>query len=388
MRPGRPTMMANERGNGSGPLTALRVVELAGMGPGPHAAMQLADLGADVVRIERPGTQLTGDLPLAGRSRVQLDLTTGLGLDEALSLIDVADVLIEGFRPGVVERLGLGPDICVRRNPRLVYGRMTGWGQTGPLASTAGHDINYLATTGVLHAIGRRGQRPVPPLNVVADFGGGSMLLLVGLLSALLEREVTDAGQVVDAAMVDGVGLLAQMFWSFRNSGRWSDERGSNLIDGGAPFYDTYECADGAFVAVGAIEPKFYANLIRGLGLDESTLPAQMDKAKWPQLRRIFAGAFANRSRDEWTSVFGDADACVSPVLSFAEAPAQPHALARNAFIVTETATSPAPAPRFSRTPLERSIARFDEPVPVTTVQERWSASAAGTPHTSPAASR
>ena len=277
----------------------LRVVELAGIGPGPHAAMVLADLGADVVRIDRPsGALQLGDpeLPdptLRGRRRVAADLKDPAGREAVLRLVDHADVLIEGYRPGVAERLGVGPADCHARNPRLVYGRMTGWGQDGPLARHAGHDINYISLTGALHAIGRAGERPVPPLNLVGDFGGGSMLLLVGVLAALLEARSSGRGQVVDAAMVDGASLLMQMTWAFRGQGHWADAREANLLDGGAPYYDTYTCADGRHVAVGPLEPRFYAQLLDGLGLDPATLPAQDDVAGWPVLRARFTEAFA-----------------------------------------------------------------------------------------------
>ena len=272
-----------------------------------------------------------------------------------LRLVEHADVLIEGFRPGVTERLGVGPADCHARNPRLVYARMTGWGQDGPLAATAGHDINYIALTGVLHAIGRAGQRPVPPLNLVGDFGGGSMPLVVGVLAAVWDARRTGAGQVVDAAMVDGVSTLAQLMWGLLHAGAWRDERERNIIDGAAPFYDTYVCADGRYVAVGAIEPKFYAALLAGLGLRAEELPDQLDRRGWPVLKARFAGVFATRSRDEWAEVFGGTDACVTPVLSFAEAARHPHMVARRTVVRHGGVPQAAPAPRFSR---------FDLPVP------------------------
>ena len=287
-------------GTGTGPLQGLRVVELAGIGPGPHAAMVLADLGADVVRVDRPAGALRlgdpdrPDPTLRGRRRVAADLKDPAGRDTVLRLVDHADVLIEGYRPGVAERLGVGPADCHARNPRLVYGRMTGWGQDGPMARQAGHDINYVSLTGALHAIGRAGERPVPPLNLVGDFGGGSMLLLVGVLAALLEARSSGRGQVVDAAMVDGASLLMQMTWAFYGQGHWADEREANLLDGGTPYYDTYTCADGRHVAVGALEPRFYAQLLDGLGLDPTTLPAQGDVAGLPGA----AGAVHGRVRD------------------------------------------------------------------------------------------
>ena len=314
---------------GNGPLHDVRVIELAGIGPGPHAAMLLADLGADVVRVQRPGGLTpegqVGDQLLRGRRIVEVDLKDPAGRDTVLDLVAGADVLLEGFRPGVTERLGLGPQDCAARNPRLVYGRMTGWGQEGPWAPRAGHDINYISVTGVLGAIGRVGERPVPPLNLAGDFGGGSMFLVVGVLAALQERSRSGEGQVVDAAMVDGVNALAQMMWSFRASGQWSDERGTNLLDTGAPFYDTYACADGGHLAVGSIEPQFYAQLLAGLGLDPAALPGQFDRDRWPELRAALTDAIAARTRDEWAEVFDGTDACVTPVLSWAEATSHPH---------------------------------------------------------------
>ncbi|EXG81513.1 putative acyl-CoA transferase/carnitine dehydratase [Cryptosporangium arvum DSM 44712] len=332
-----------------GPLTGLKVIELAGIGPGPHAAMVLADLGADVVRVDRPPASggEASDQTLRNRRSVALNLKDAEDKATLLRLIEQADVLLEGYRPGVTERLGIGPDDCAAVNPRLVYARMTGWGQDGPWAHTAGHDINYISVTGALHAIGRPGERPVPPLNYVGDFGGGSMLLLVGILSALFERQQSGRGQTVDAAMVDGATLLSQMFWSFRAVGVWSDERGVNLLDGGAPWYDTYECGDGRYVAVGALEPQFYAALLTGLAID---VPDRDDPANWPELRKRFTEAFATRTRDEWAAIFDGTDACVTPVLTFAEAPAHPHVAARGTVVEPNGVPQAAPAPRFSRT--------------------------------------
>ncbi|MGH4024127.1 MAG: CaiB/BaiF CoA transferase family protein [Pseudonocardiaceae bacterium] len=340
----------------AGPLAGLRVIELAGLGPAPHAAMLLADLGADVVRVERPsgGLQLIAgadDQLLRGRRSVAADLKDPAGREIVLALAERADVLIEGLRPGVTERLGVGPADCRARNPRLIYARMTGWGQDGPLADRAGHDINYVALSGVLHAVGHAGGRPVPPLNLVGDFGGGSMFLVVGVLAALYERERSGAGQVVDAAMVVGVSVLAQMLWSMRAGGLWSDQRGTNLLDSGAPFYDTYACADGRFVAVGALEPQFYAALLAGLGLADEELPAQLDRSGWPVLRRRFTEVFASRTRDEWTAVFEGSDACVAPVLTFDEVGSHPHIADRGTLIELGGVRQAAPAPRFSRTP-------------------------------------
>jgi alpha-methylacyl-CoA racemase len=343
-------------GTGAGPLVGLRVVELAGIGPGPHGAMVLADLGADVVRVDRPGGLQVGDPTqpdplLRGRRHVAADLKDPAGRETVLRLVDHADVLVEGYRPGVAERLGVGPDTCHARNPRLVYGRMTGWGQTGPLAPRAGHDINYLSLTGALHAIGRAGDRPVVPLNLVADMGGGSMLLLVGILAALWEARTSGRGQVVDAAMVDGASLLMQMIWTLRGQGGWVDARETNLLDGGSPYYDTYTCADGRHVAVGALEPQFYAQLLAGLGLDPADLPAQTDTAGWPTLRALFTEAFATRTRDEWVAHFKGTDACVTPVLTLEEVTENPHVAARGTIVRSAGIPQAAPAPRFSRTP-------------------------------------
>jgi alpha-methylacyl-CoA racemase len=318
--------------------------------------MVLADLGAEVVRVERPSGSLrvlpaeSRDHTLRGRRSVAADLKSSEGKETVLRLAEKADVLLEGLRPGVAERLSVGPEDCFARNPRLVYGRMTGWGQDGPLAARAGHDINYIALIGALNAFGVQGSRPTPPINMVGDFGGGSMFLLVGVLAALWERERSGAGQVIDAAMIDGASVLMQMVWAMRGVGAWSDERASNLLDTGAPFYDTYECADGRYVAVGALEPQFYAALLEGLGLSEADLPAQDDREGWPALRQRFAARFATKTRDEWAEVFTGTDACVTPVLSFAEAPAHPQLAARATLRETGGIMQPAPAPRFSRT--------------------------------------
>ncbi|QSE92644.1 CoA transferase [Rhodococcus pseudokoreensis] len=337
-------------------LDGLRVVELAGIGPSPHAAMQLADLGAEVVRIERPGgvTQLLPvdkDAGLRNRRSVSADLKDPADLARILKLVDKADVLIEGYRPGAAERLGIGPDVCRQRNPRLVYARITGWGQDGPLAPYAGHDINYLALTGALNAIGRDGDRPHAPLNLVADLGGGSMPAVTGILGALYARERTGAGDVVDIAMVDGVSALMTMFWTLTENGLWSDRRGTNVIDGGAPFYDTYECADGRYIAVGAVEPVFYAQLLAGLELDPAGLPDQYDESAWSTLRKTFADVFVTRSREEWVQAFAHLDACVTPVLALAEVPDHPHIAARNTVVTAFGQRQPAAAPRFAEAP-------------------------------------
>jgi alpha-methylacyl-CoA racemase len=340
----------------TGPLQGLRVIELAGIGPGPHAAMILGDLGADVVRVDRPSKsdKPSRDALLRNRRSIAANLKDPEDRDMVLRLIAKADVLIEGFRPGVTERLGLGPEDCAKVNERLVYARMTGWGQTGPRAHQAGHDINYISLNGILHAIGHVNERPVPPLNLVGDFGGGSMFLLVGVLAALWERERSGKGQTIDAAMVDGSSVLAQMQWAFRANGLWNDVRGTNMLDTGAPYYDTYECADGRHVAVGSIEPQFYAELLERLGLDPAGLPDQNDVARWPELRARLAETFASRDRDEWAAVFAASDACVTPVLSFGEVECESHNTDRQTFYRDDTGIFPAPAPRFSRTTTSR----------------------------------
>jgi len=337
----------------AGPLKGLRVVELAGIGPGPHAAMILGDLGADVVRVDRPSVNPVAavkDTTNRNRRIVAADLKSDEGRKLLLDLIAKADVLIEGYRPGVTERLGLGPEDCAKINDRLIYARMTGWGQTGPRNQQAGHDINYISLNGILHSIGRVNERPVPPLNLAGDFGGGSMFLLVGILAALWERQSSGKGQVVDAAMVDGSSVLAQLIWQFRASGMWTDERGTNMLDGGAPYYDTYECADGRYVAVGAIEPQFYAAMLAGLGLDGADLPDQNDASRWPELRAALTEAFAAHDRDHWAKVFAQSDACVTPVLAFGEVQTEPHNTERDTFYEVDGNLQPRPAPRFSRT--------------------------------------
>lgn len=339
-----------------GPLSGVRVIEIASLAPAPFGCMILADLGADVLRVDRaewcgPQAPQRHDPLVRGRRSIGLNLKDPAALQLLLRLLADADVLVEGFRPGVAERLGFGPAACWERNPGLVYARMTGWGQHGPLADRAGHDIDYIAISGALSTVGRAGESPVPPVNLLGDFGGGGMLMALGVLAALVERAGSGLGQVVDAAMVDGSGLLTSFIYGLRATGSWQDKRGSNLLDGGAPFYDTYATADGQYVAVGALEPQFYAALLAGLGLADAGLPAQLDRAGWPVLRRAFAAAFASKSRDEWEEVFAGTDACVAPVLSMAEAAAHPHAVAREAFVEVGGVVQPAPAPRFGRTP-------------------------------------
>lgn len=339
----------------SGPLAGVKVVELAGIGPGPFCAMMLADMGADVLRIERmaPQTKTIKPNPVSGRGMqaIRLDLKAQAGRDAALRIVERSDALIEGFRPGVMERLGLGPEACLQRNVRLVYGRMTGWGQHGPMAHLAGHDINYIALTGALAAIGTRASGPVPPLNLIGDFGGGAMMLAFGIACALLEARASGRGQVVDAAMSDGASLLMATTFGQYASGSWSLERESNLLDGAAPFYTTYRCADNKWVAVGAIEPQFYAELIGRLRLDPADFEPQHDRSRWPERKHRMAAVFATRDRDAWCAVMDGADACLTPILDMAEAMQHPHHLARSTFVDIEGVLQPAPAPRFSRTP-------------------------------------
>nr|WP_296069351.1 CaiB/BaiF CoA-transferase family protein [uncultured Actinoplanes sp.] len=346
------------------PLHDVRVVELAGLAPGPFGCMVLADLGADVIRVDRPGAVSEGPLQ-RGRRTVTLDLKSASGLADLLSLVTAADVLVEGYRPGVAERLGFGPAACEEVNPRLVYARMTGWGQDGPLAARAGHDINYIAVAGALEPLDS------PPMNLLGDFGGGGMLLAVGVLAALLERSRSGRGQVVDVAMVDGSALLTSFLHGLLASGMWSHPRGENLLDGGAPFYATYATSDGRSVAVGALEPPFYHALLDGLDLAGAGLPPQYDREGWPVLREAFTARFRTRTRDEWATVFAGRDACVTPVLSPGEAPAHPHNQARGTFAPVGGLLQPAPAPRFGRTPLPCPAP--PQPVTVAGVLAEWS---------------
>ena len=345
----------------SGPLHGVRIVELAGIGPGPFAAMMLADMGADVIRIDRAGAVRPGvdrpsmDLLTRSRRSVGVDLKHADGVETVLKLVEQADGLLEGFRPGVTERLGLGPEECMARNPRLVYGRMTGWGQQGPYAQAAGHDINYIALAGTLDAIGRRDGPPVPPLNLVGDFGGGGMLLAFGLVCGILEARSSGQGQVVDAAMVDGASVLATMMYGLRAMGVWKDERGTNLLDTGAPFYDVYQTADGKYISIGSIEPQFYAELLRLSGLADEELPHQMDQSQWPSMKDRVAAVFRTKTRDEWCALMEHTDVCFAPVLSMAEAPQHPHNVERGTFVEVAGVVQPGPAPRFSRTVAEVS---------------------------------
>lgn len=346
--------MSREKGQASGPLQGLRVLEIASAAPAPFACMMLADMGAEVLRVDRPehvGRKAIRPIdPLArGRRSIAVDMKSGAGVATVLRLVERADVLVEGFRPGVMERLGLGPEACFALRPELIYARMTGWGQEGALAPRAGHDINYLAVSGALHPLGRAGDRPHAPSNLVADFGGGGMLLAVGILAALVERNRSGEGQIVDAAMVDGAALLTSFMHGLRANGDWAGERGTNLLDGGAPFYDTYATSDGGFMSVGALERRFYEQLLAGLGLDDAELPGQLDRTGWPRLRAAFSEAFAARTRSEWTAVFASSDACVHPVLSLDEVANHPYMTEREGFVEIDGVGQPAPAPRFSR---------------------------------------
>jgi crotonobetainyl-CoA:carnitine CoA-transferase CaiB-like acyl-CoA transferase len=341
-----------------GPLAGLKVVELAGIGPGPMAAMLLADLGATVLRIDRKEPVKLGierplrfNTLLRNRHSIALDLKDPQAVARVLELVEQADALIEGFRPGVTERLGLGPDVCLERNPRLAYGRITGWGQDGPLAHWAGHDVNYLALTGVLNAIGRAGQPPTVPLNLVGDYAGGSLYLVVGLLAAILEARRSGKGQVVDAAIVDGAAHLASTFFGMVAGGIWREERGTNISDTGSHFYDCYECSDGRWIAVGPIEAKFFGQLLDKLGLDPAQLGTQLPPQHWPAAKAVLAEHFRTRTRDEWAALLEQSDCCVSPVLSWQEAPQHAHLRHRGTFVEVDGLTQPAPAPRFSRTP-------------------------------------
>jgi len=340
-----------------GPLNGYTVIELAGIGPAPMGGMILADMGAEVIRIERAGAfspRASCDVSFRGKKSVVLNLKDPAGVETLLRMVENADVLIDPYRPGVCEKLGIGPDTCLQRNPKLVFARMTGWGQEGPLASAAGHDINYISITGALYATGRKGERPVPPLNVVGDMGGGGMLLVSGVLAALLETHNSGKGQVIDAAMVDGAAQLMWMFHGFQAAGLWDHrDRESNMLDGAAHFYDTYECADGEYVAVGSIEPQFYALLLEKTGVDPKAFADQHNKERWPEMKAALADVFKQRTQAEWCELMEGSDVCFAPVLSFMDAPRHPANVARKVYIEVDGVTQPAPAPRFSRTPSE-----------------------------------
>jgi len=341
-----------------GPLSGITIIELAGIGPGPFCAMMLADMGANVIRVDRAGSVSGGDPEdppkdslTRGRRSVGVDLKSPEGVETVLRMVEKADGLIEGFRPGVTERLGLGPDDCLARNPKLVYGRMTGWGQDGPYANAAGHDINYIALSGTLHPIGRRGEAPVPPINLVGDFGGGGMYLAFGMVCGIFEARTSGQGQVVDAAMVDGAASLINMIWTLKAAGHWADERGTNMLDTGAHFYDVYECADGEYVSIGSIEPQFYALLLELSGLGEADdLPHQHDRSQWPAMKERVAAIFKAKTRDEWCAIMEHTDVCFAPVLSLDEATQHPHNVERGTFVDKFGLTQAGPAPRFSRT--------------------------------------
>ncbi len=335
-----------------GPLRGYRIIELAGIGPGPFCGMMLSDMGAEVIRVDRisKASGRPKDVLARNRKSIAVDLKSPKGIEVVLKLVESADALFEGFRPGVTERLGLGPEECLARNPKLVYGRMTGWGQDGPLAQAAGHDINYIALAGALHAIGRPGERPVPPLNLVGDFGGGGMLLAFGLVCALLETQRSGKGQVIDAAMVDGAASLMAMFFTMAAGGMFKPQRGTNLLDGGAHFYDTYETSDGQHICVGSIEPQFYALLVEKAGLDKEKFAAQMDPSRWPGYKEELTRVFKQKTQAQWCSIMEGTDVCFAPVLSVFDAPGHPHNKARGTFVEVDGVVQPAPAPRFSRT--------------------------------------
>ncbi|MGM4929603.1 CaiB/BaiF CoA transferase family protein [Tardiphaga sp. 619_E2_N8_5] len=351
----------------SGPLQGTRIVEFAGIGPGPFACMLLADMGAEIITLVRPKQHPKG-FSARGRTIVEIDLKHKDSIAQVLSLLDGADALVEGYRPGVMERLGLGPDIILRRNKKLVYGRVTGWGQDGPLAQAAGHDINYIALTGALAAIGGK-ETPVPPLNLVGDFGGGSLYLVMGMLAAMLEARTSDQGQVVDAAMCDGTASLMTMFFDMAAAGRWKEEREANVLDGGAHFYGVHECSCGNFISIGSIEPQFYARLRELAGLDESCFDAQMDRNQWHTLKEKLAAVFKTRSRDAWCTIMEGTDVCFAPVLTMSEATKHPHMKARGVFIQHDGAIQAGPAPRFSRTP---SAARMPVQAELSEAAKAW----------------
>jgi alpha-methylacyl-CoA racemase len=344
--------ITGEASMGQGPLSGLKVIEFAGIGPGPFCGMLLSDLGADVVRIDRKGAGrgTKTDVTARGRRSIALDLKSPVAVETCLKLMEKADIVFEGFRPGVMERLGLGPDVALARNPKLVFGRMTGWGQTGPYAKAAGHDMNYIAITGALHAIGTS-EKPIPPLNLVGDFGGGALYLAFGLMAGVIHARATGQGQVIDCAMSDGAASLMAMFYGMKAAGVWTDDRRSNLLDGGAHFYDTYQCADGGWISLGSIEPQFYALMLEKTGITDPDFKSQMDRGLWPSLHDRLAEVIALKTRDEWCEIMDASDVCFAPVLSIEEAPKHPHNVARQTFVEIEGVVQPAPAPRFSATP-------------------------------------
>ncbi len=368
-----------ERSAATGPLRGVRIVEFAGIGPGPFASMLLSDMGADVVSIARPrqGKRDVRDFVNRGRRVIELDLKNPADIAKALDLIGAADVLIEGFRPQVMERLGLGPDVALKRNPKLVYGRMTGWGQEGPLAQAAGHDINYIAITGALDSFRAANGETVSPLNLVGDYGGGALYLVVGVLAAVIEARTSGKGQVVDAAMCDGVSSMLTMFHSMKATGRWTDQPRTNLLDGGAPFYRTYQCKDGGFMAIGALEPQFYAELRQLAGLSEDCYDAQMDKSGWPNLHEKITALFKTKTRDEWAAILEGSDACAAAVRGLFDAPNHPHLVARKTFVTVDGHVQPAPAPRFSRTPSSIQGSPALPPVDAADILSQWSQPAA-----------
>lgn len=368
-----------ERSAATGPLRGVRVIEFAGIGPGPFASMLLSDMGADVVSIARPGQgqRDVRDFVNRGRRVVELDLKKSSDVAQALDLIAAADILIEGFRPQVMERLGLGPDVALKRNPRLVYGRMTGWGQTGPLSQAAGHDINYIAITGALDSFRSGSGETVSPLNLVGDYGGGALYLTVGVLAAVIEARASGKGQVVDAAMCDGVSSMLTMFHSMRAMDRWTDQPRTNLLDGGAPFYRTYQCKDGGFMAIGALEPQFYAELRQLAGLEEECYDAQMNSSEWPKVQEKMAALFRTRTRDEWAKILEGSDACAAAVLGLFDAPKHPHLAARQTFVTADGYVQPAPAPRFSRTPSAIQGSPAAPPTDAADILAQWSETAA-----------
>ena len=369
----------------SGPLRGVRIIEFLGIGPGPYACMQLSDMGADVITIARHG-QWRSDKRLfvnRGRHVVELDLKDPKHVEQALQLLDGADALVEGFRPGVMERLGLGPDVVLKRNPKLVYGRMTGWGQEGPLAQAAGHDINYIAITGALDSFRSNQGEPVSPLNLIGDYGGGAMFLIVGLLAGVIEARASGKGQVVDVAMCDGVTNMLTTFHALGAIGRWTDQAGTNMLDGGAHFYRPYRCKDGKYMSIGAIEPQFYAELRKLVGMEDKAFDAQQDRGHWPELRKKLEAIFLTKTQAEWTKILEGSDACAAPVISLFEAPSHRHLAARKTFVEQDGNVQPAPAPRFSRTPSAIQHSGAAAPVTVADVLDRWSGKPAARARTS-----